>query len=36
MQIATLTLELIFSLSILYILLQLGLYKLAEWIEEGR
>lgn len=32
MEIAVMTLELIFGLSILYILIWLGLYKLIEWL----
>ena len=32
MEIAVITLELIFGLSILYILIWLGLYKLIEWL----
>jgi hypothetical protein len=32
MEIAVMTLKLILSLSILYILLWLGLYKLVEWL----
>lgn len=32
MEIAIMTLELIFGLSILYVLIWLGLYKLIEWL----
>lgn len=32
MEIAVMTLELLFGLSILYILIWLGLYKLIEWL----